>query len=108
MHFLLKLAYFHPIFTQDGICHHNDTTRKVEVESYVNVTGGEEALKVALFKQGAVSVAIDASHKSLSFYESGVYYDPACSKCTSILPLPHPCLPLLSAYPSRLFIQINV
>ena len=38
----------------------------------MNVTSGsEEALKVAIASRGPVSVAIDASHKSLSFYSNG-------------------------------------
>ncbi|CAH2240377.1 jg26416, partial [Pararge aegeria aegeria] len=32
----------------------------------------------AIFKYGPVSVAIDASHKSFSFYSNGVYYEPKC------------------------------
>ena len=35
---------------------------------------------MALFNKGAVAVNIDASHKSLSFYESGVYFEPDCSE----------------------------
>ena len=61
----------------------------------MNVTSGSlEALKVAIAARGPVSVAIDAGHKSLSFYSngqsvrratfptisaSGVYYEPECS-----------------------------
>ena len=68
-------------------------------QGWVNVTSGsEEALKVAIASRGPVSVAIDASHKSLSFYSNGqlrpvdliffgnctisvpgVYYEPECS-----------------------------
>jgi len=46
---------------------------------YVNVTSGDQtALKLAVVKHGPVSVGIDASHKTLSFYANGVYYDPEC------------------------------
>ena len=49
------------------------------MSGYVNVTSGDlQALKVAMAKHGPISVAIDASHKSLSFYSSGVYYEPKC------------------------------
>ena len=41
-------------------------------------------MKVALFKNGPVSVAIDASHKTFSFYSNGVYYDPECGKQRNI------------------------
>jgi Papain family cysteine protease. len=48
---------------------------------FVNVTpNSEDALKLALAKHGPVSVAIDASQKSFSFYVNGVYYDEKCSK----------------------------
>ena len=51
---------------------------------YVNVTSGDEdALRLAIVKHGPISVAIDASHKSLSFYANGVYYEKECGK-TSI------------------------
>ena len=34
---------------------------------------------MAIAAHGPVSVAIDASHKSLSFYSNGVYYEEKCS-----------------------------
>lgn len=52
---------------------------KVNITGYVNVTSGDnDALKVALAVHGPISVAIDASHKTFSFYSNGVYYDPEC------------------------------
>ena len=36
-------------------------------------------LKVAIASHGPVSVAIDAAHKSLSFYSSGVYFEEDCN-----------------------------
>ena len=57
----------------------------VKVTSYVNVTAyDQQALKIALAKHGPVSVAIDASHRSLSFYSNGVYYEPECGKFLKI------------------------
>ena len=45
---------------------------KCVFQGWVNVTSGsQEALKVAIASRGPVSVAIDAGHKSLSFYSNG-------------------------------------
>jgi hypothetical protein len=58
----------------------------VQLQNYVNITAyDQQALKFAIAHMGPVSVAIDASHKSLSFYANGVYYDPACGKLNSII-----------------------
>lgn len=43
-------------------------------------SGDANALKVAVVKHGPISVAIDASHRTFSFYANGVYYDPKCGK----------------------------
>ena len=52
--------------------HHVNYFRKVDAQGWVNVTSGStEALKVAIASRGPVSVAIDAGHKSLSFYSHG-------------------------------------
>ena len=59
-----------------------NATIGTQMTSYVNVTPyNEQALKVAMAKHGPISVAIDASQKSLTFYSSGVYYEPKCGKC---------------------------
>lgn len=53
----------------------------VKITSYVNVTTNDvDALKTAMAFHGPISIGIDASHKSLSFYSHGVYYEPDCSK----------------------------
>ena len=50
-----------------------------KISGFVNVTTGDAgALKLAIAKHGPVSVAIDASLKTFSFYSHGVYYDEAC------------------------------
>lgn len=52
---------------------------------FVNVTPRNiNAMKVAMFKHGPISVAIDASHKTFSFYSNGVYYDPQCGEKKNI------------------------
>ena len=51
-----------------------DQLLKILEQGWVNVTSGSlEALKVAIAARGPVSVAIDAGHKSLSFYSNGQF-----------------------------------
>uniref|UniRef100_S4PTE3 Cathepsin l n=2 Tax=Pararge aegeria TaxID=116150 RepID=S4PTE3_9NEOP len=64
---------------QDGYCHIDNVTLVTSMKGWVNVTTkNENSLRFAIFKYGPVSVAIDASHKSFSFYSNGVYYEPKC------------------------------
>ncbi|KAJ6663430.1 hypothetical protein lerEdw1_009509 [Lerista edwardsae] len=64
---------------QNGYCHYNQSHFVAKLSGYVNVTSGNiTALKAAIYKHGPVSVSIDASHKTFSFYSSGVYYEPKC------------------------------
>ena len=68
-----------PYLGNDGFCHFNQSEIGFQIRDYVNVTSGDlNAMKVALAKNGPLSIGIDASHKSLSFYSSGVYYEPKC------------------------------
>lgn len=61
---------------QDGYCHANNVTLVAPITGWVNVTTGDpNALKIAMLKNGPISVAIDASVKTFSFYSHGVYYD---------------------------------
>ncbi|XP_061192572.1 digestive cysteine proteinase 1-like [Saccostrea echinata] len=67
-----------PYLAQDGMCN-KTITPVAKLKNYVNVTSGDlQALKFAIAHQGPISVAIDASHLSLSFYANGVYYEPQC------------------------------
>ncbi|XP_067367167.1 cathepsin S, ortholog2, tandem duplicate 1 [Channa argus] len=45
--------------------------------------GDEEALKEAIATIGPISVAIDATRPTFTFYRSGVYDDPSCSQATN-------------------------
>ncbi|KAF4525522.1 hypothetical protein B566_EDAN014908 [Ephemera danica] len=68
-----------PYLGQDGYCHADNVTLTAKITGYVNVTSGDaQALKLAVAKHGPISVAIDASHKTFSFYSNGVYYDANC------------------------------
>lgn len=64
---------------QDGYCHVDNVTAVTSMTGWVNVTANDEnALRLAIFKHGPISIAIDASQKTFSFYSNGVYYDPKC------------------------------
>lgn len=64
---------------QDGYCRLENKTLYAAIDGWVNVTSGDaEAMKVALFKHGPLSIAIDAGHKTFSYYANGVYYEPEC------------------------------
>lgn len=64
---------------QDGYCRIENMTMYAPITGWVNVTSGDaNAMKVALFKHGPLSIAIDAGHKSFSYYANGVYYEPEC------------------------------
>ncbi|KAF9806011.1 hypothetical protein SFRURICE_018622, partial [Spodoptera frugiperda] len=65
----------------DGYCHLDNVSIATKIKGWVNVTSNDEkALRLAIFKHGPISVAIDAAHKSFSFYSNGVYYEPAHNK----------------------------
>lgn len=65
---------------QDGYCHIDKVPLVAPITGWVNVTQNDhEALKLAIIKHGPISVAIDASHKTLSFYSHGVYFEPKWS-----------------------------
>ena len=54
--------------------------------NYTKIPSGDlNALRVAVATQGPVAVAIDASHKSFTFYAHGVYYKKECGKCVHLL-----------------------
>ena len=54
--------------------------------NYTKIPSGDEnSLLVAIATKGPVAVAIDASHKSFSFYGYGVYYEIECGECSLVL-----------------------
>ena len=74
----MQLSY---ICVQDGYCKVKNVTATAQMTGFVNVTSGDlGALKAAIAAHGPISVAIDASHRSLAFYANGVYYEPNCGK----------------------------
>ncbi|KAF5280129.1 hypothetical protein FQA39_LY18131 [Lamprigera yunnana] len=68
-----------PYLGQDGYCHINNVVLTAKITGYVNVTSHSlTALRQAIVAKGPISVAIDAGHRTFSFYSNGVYYEPEC------------------------------
>lgn len=68
-----------PYLGQDSYCHVNNVTLIAPIKGYVNVTSNDtDAFKLALIKHGPLSIAIDASPRTFSFYSHGIYYDETC------------------------------
>jgi C1A family cysteine protease len=68
-----------PYLGQDSYCHVQNTTLVAKITGWVNVTSNDQnALKIALLKHGPISVAIDASPRTFTFYSNGIYYDDKC------------------------------
>ncbi|KAJ8710384.1 hypothetical protein PYW07_009750 [Mythimna separata] len=62
----------------DGYCHLQNMTTAYNIRGFSRVTPrNPNALKVALFKYGPVTVGIRVSFKFM-YYSSGVFYDPDC------------------------------
>jgi C1A family cysteine protease len=75
-----------PYLGQNGKCHFNSSKAILQIESYAFVKGEDvNTLKKALITQGPISIGIDASQTSLSFYHRGVYYDPKCGNTVNDL-----------------------
>ena len=51
------------------------------LSNYIKIpSGDEDSLRIAIATKGPVAVAIDASHKSFTFYGYGVLYEKECGK----------------------------
>ena len=59
----------------------NKSACGARISKFHNTPSGDvSALVSAIYSKGPISVAIDASHKSFSFYSHGVYYEPECGE----------------------------
>ncbi|XP_078619392.1 procathepsin L-like [Branchiostoma floridae x Branchiostoma japonicum] len=71
----------YPYMAKDEkVCDYKSSCSGATLSSYTDIKAMDEmALMQAVGTVGPVSVAIDASHKSLRFYKSGIYDEPECS-----------------------------
>eukprot|EP01029_Cantina_marsupialis_P025804 TRINITY_DN6842_c0_g1_i1.p1 TRINITY_DN6842_c0_g1~~TRINITY_DN6842_c0_g1_i1.p1 ORF type:complete len:553 (-),score=174.71 TRINITY_DN6842_c0_g1_i1:284-1942(-) len=68
-----------PYLMADDVCHYDGNKPTVQIRGYTAVTPFDEhALMDALYYKGPISIAINASLESFSFYGSGVYDDEKC------------------------------
>lgn len=58
-------------------CCMHPVIQSVEQGKYVEVTGGEEGLKEALYTKGPMTVSVDAGPEAFRFYKSGVFSESA-------------------------------
>ncbi|XP_038660738.1 procathepsin L-like, partial [Scyliorhinus canicula] len=64
----------------DHPCHYDPMYNAANDTGFVDIPSGKErAMMKAVAAVGPVSVAIDASHQTFQFYESGIYYEADCS-----------------------------
>jgi cathepsin L len=70
----------YPYLGKEERCHYNKREVGATDTGFVDIpAGSEQHLQQALATVGPVSVAIDASHESFQFYNSGVYDEAECS-----------------------------
>uniref|UniRef100_A0A8C8GIS0 Uncharacterized protein n=1 Tax=Oncorhynchus tshawytscha TaxID=74940 RepID=A0A8C8GIS0_ONCTS len=65
----------------DDLCHYRPEFSAVNETGFVDIPNGKEhTLMMAVVSVGPVSVAIDVSHESFQFYQSGIYYEECSSE----------------------------
>jgi cathepsin L len=69
----------YPYEGKDDSCRYSPKNNGATDKGFVDIPEGkEDKLQEALATIGPCSVAIDASHESFQFYQTGVYYEPQC------------------------------
>lgn len=77
-HGLLKESDYRYI-GQNGYCQFEPTKSAVKIIGIVDIpSGDEEMLKDVIAHVGPVAISYDASNPSMTYYSSGIYYEPKC------------------------------
>jgi C1A family cysteine protease len=64
---------------QDGTCNSSKQSKKIgKIQSYVDVTAGDEGALAKAANIGPVSVAVEADQACFQFYSGGILSDPSC------------------------------
>ncbi|MCH1932218.1 C1 family peptidase, partial [Shewanella sp. A25] len=69
----------YPYQANDRSCKYRPEFAVAKYTGFEDIPQQEKALMKAVATVGPISVAMDASHPSLQFYSSGIYYEPNCS-----------------------------
>ena len=70
----------YPYNATDDLCLFKRSSVGATDKGFVDLPAGdEEALAMAVAAHGPISVAIDATHESIMFYDHGIYDEPKCS-----------------------------
>lgn len=86
---IIHLPCYYFLSFQDSTCKDKMATCGVRISKYYNVMSTNVTdLKVKIFERGPISIAIDASHRSFSFYANGVYKEPKCGMYMYIVKYP--------------------
>jgi hypothetical protein len=73
----------YPYKAVSGTCKYNEEKSVGSCAGFVDIPRSDAALQEAVATIGPISVAIDASLRSLHLYSNGIYNDPACTTKTN-------------------------
>lgn len=69
----------YPYTGVQGKCAYNSKEKAASISSCTEIQAGNEGvMQQALYSQGPLAIAVDASGIAFQFYHSGVYYNPSC------------------------------
>ncbi|XP_021071505.1 cathepsin 8-like [Mus pahari] len=78
----LEAELTYPYEGREGHCRYLPERSAARITDLSFVSNSEEDLMRAVATIGPISVGIDASHESFTFYRGGIYYEPKCGSNT--------------------------